>query len=124
MIGEIWTYVAVKPNDGKTKTRPVLIIGDDEANGLKYVDIHYVIISSSAECGIYDVLIDDVCASKMGLNGKSVIKTTKIYTGTKSKLGNKISELSKDKKNEFFNKYQKYQENLIRNFYNSNTKED
>ena len=43
MIGEIWTYVATKPNDGTLKVRPVLIVGDDSDNLLKYVDIHYVI---------------------------------------------------------------------------------
>lgn len=32
----------------------------------------------------------------MGLNGKSGIKTTKIYTGTKSKLGAKICDLPKE----------------------------
>ncbi len=49
MQGEIWTYVASKPNNGKLKVRPVLVIGDDANNNLQYVDIHYVIISSSAD---------------------------------------------------------------------------
>lgn len=100
MIGEIWTYMAIKPNDGTVKARPVLIIGDDGNNQLSYVDVHYVIISSSAECGLYDVEIEEKIAKEIGLNGKSVIKTTKIYTGAKSKLGSKISELpSEQKKN-------------------------
>ena len=125
MVGEIWTYVALKPNDGKEKVRPILIIGDDSNNQLKFVDIHYVIISSSAECGIYDVLLDEECANSIGLNRKSVIKTTKIYTGPKSRLGTKIAELPKEIKNEFYKKYKEYQDNLIRNFYiDDNYKED
>ena len=55
MIGEIWTFKATNPNDNIEKVRPVLIIGNDGNNNLKFVDIHYVIISSSAICGIYDV---------------------------------------------------------------------
>ena len=120
MIGEIWTYVAIKPNDGISKIRPVLVIGDDSNNQLKYVDIHYVIISSSAECGKYDVELDESLAKEIGLNGKSVIKTTKLYTGTKSKLGSKIGDLPKDKKIEFFTKYKEYQENLMKNFNETN----
>lgn len=76
MTGEIWTYVAVKPNDGNEKVRPVLVIGNDANNNLQYVDIHYVIISSSTECGDYDVFIDEEQAKKIGLVRKSVIKTT------------------------------------------------
>ena len=34
MVGEIWTYVAVKPNNGASKVRPILIIGDDSNNQL------------------------------------------------------------------------------------------
>lgn len=116
MVGEIWTYVAIKPDDGKVKPRPVLIIGNDSDNMLKYVDIHYVIISSSAECGIYDVEINDEVAKQIGLNSKSVIKTTKIYTGTRSKLGTKISDLPREIKLEFYNKYKKYQDNIMKQF--------
>ena len=32
MIGEIWTYVAIKPNSNDQKIRPILIIGDDANN--------------------------------------------------------------------------------------------
>lgn len=116
MVGEIWTYIAIKPNDGKEKRRPVLIIGNDANNQLKYVDIHYVIISSSAECGIYDVKISEQISKQIGLAGKSIIKTTKIYTGTRSKLGAKIADLPLDIKKEFFQKYKEYQENIIRQF--------
>lgn len=116
MVGEIWTYVAVKPSDGKQKARPILIIGNDSNNHLQYVDIHYVIISSSSECGIYDVEIDEKLAKKIGLSSKSIIKTTKIYTGTKSKLGAKISDLPIEKKQEFYQKYKDYQDNLISQF--------
>lgn len=93
MFGEIWTYVAIKPNDGTVKTRPVLVIGNDANNQLQYVDIHYVIISSSAECGIYDIEINDDIAKLIGLNKKSIIKTTKIFTGTRSKFEAKIADL-------------------------------
>lgn len=113
MIGEIWTYVATKPNDGTLKVRPVLIVGDDSDNLLKYVDIHYVIISSSALCGKYDIELSEEIVLKIGLKGKSVIKTTKLYTGTKSKLGSKISELPDDIRKEFIEKYKSYQTNLI-----------
>lgn len=119
MIGEIWTYVATKPSDGSLKTRPVLIIGNDYGNKLKFVDIHYVIISSSAECGLYDIKLDDIVAKQIGLNGSSVIKTTKIYTGTRSKLGCKIADLPIEIKKEFLEKYKKYQEELINNFIDS-----
>lgn len=116
MVGEIWTYEAIKPNDGKAKIRPVLIIGNDANNHLQFVDIHYVIISSSAECGTYDVEINDDIAKEIGLYGKSVIKTTKIYTGTKSKLGRKIADLPYDIKQKFYQNYKEYQNNLISNF--------
>lgn len=65
MIGEIWTYVAIKPNDGTPKVRPVLIIGNDSNNQLQYVDIHYVIISSSASCGVYDILLEEPLAKEL-----------------------------------------------------------
>lgn len=116
MTGEIWTYVAIKPNDGNEKVRPVLVIGNDANNQLQYVDIHYVIISSSAECGNYDVLIDEEEARRIGLARKSVIKTTKVYTGSKSKLGAKIADLPVNIKKEFINKYKEYQESLISKF--------
>jgi len=116
MPGEIWTYVSVKPNDGKEKVRPVLVIGNDANNQLKFVDINYVIISSSAECGIYDVEIEEDIAKNIGLSRKSVIKTTKIYTGTMSKLGCKIGELPEEKKKEFLNNYREYQNYLVQKF--------
>jgi len=116
MPGEIWTYVAVKPNDGKQKVRPILIIGNDANNHLQYVDIHYVIISSSAECGIYDIELEEDLAKEIGLSRKSIIKTTKIYTGAKSKLGAKIADLPIEKKKEFFQKYKNYQDNLMNQF--------
>lgn len=116
MTGEIWTYVAIKPNDGIEKVRPVLVIGNDANNNLQYVDIHYVIISSSAECGDYDVFIDEEKAKKIGLSRKSVIKTTKVYTGSKTKLGAKIADLPVDIKREFIEKYRNYQESLISKF--------
>ncbi len=42
MVGEIWTYKATKPNDDLEKVRPVLIIGDDEGNGLNFIDIKFL----------------------------------------------------------------------------------
>lgn len=116
MIGEIWTYVAIKPNSNDKKIRPILIIGDDGNNQLCYVDIHYVLISSSAECGIYDIKIEEELAHNIGLQRASIIKTTKIYTGPKSKLGVKIGELPLNKKKEFITKYESYQINMIKNF--------
>lgn len=113
MIGEIWTFKATKPSDNLEKARPVLIVGDDRENGLQFVDINYVIISSSALCGNYDVEIEEVEAKKIGLDRKSVIKTTKIYTGSKMKLGSKIGELSLDKKQEFKEKYTEYQKAIL-----------
>ena len=68
MIGEIWTYKATKPSDKLEKVRPILIIGDDKENGLKFIDINYV-----------------------------------------------ISELPKDIKEEFKQKYKKNQESIINN---------
>lgn len=67
MIGEIWTYKATKPSDNLEKVRPVLVIGDDRNNELKFVDINYVIISSSALCGKYDVTINEKRAIEIGL---------------------------------------------------------
>ena len=116
MIGEIWTYVAIKPNSNDKKIRPVLIIGDDANNQLCYVDIHYVIISSSADCGIYDVILDEKLAHSIGLQSSSIIKTTKLYTGPKSKLGVKIGELPPNKKKEFIEKYKDYQNSIMVNF--------
>lgn len=116
MIGEIWTYSATKPNDGLLKTRPVLVIGDDGDNGLKYVDIHYVIISSSADCGKYDIKLDESTSKQIGLDRSSVIKTTKVYTGARSKLINKVGDLPEEVKNDFINKYKEYQTKLIKDF--------
>ncbi len=113
MLGEIWTYVATKPNDNMLKIRPILVIGNDSSNELKFVDIHYVIISSSVECGRYDVELNEEKAKKIGLNKRFVIKTTKIYTDSKSKLGNKIGDLPVDIKEEFIKKYKDYQNKLI-----------
>lgn len=116
MTGEIWTYVAVKPNNGLQKVRPVLIIGDDGNNQLQFVDVHYVIISSSADCGVYDVELDEQTSKLIGLARKSVIKTTKIYTGPKTKLGQKIGELPSSKKIEFIQKYKDYQLDIVSKF--------
>ena len=107
MIGEIWTYVATKPSDNLKKVRPILIIGNDSDNGLKFIDIHYAIISSSADCGKYDIELAEDVSKRIGLDRKSVIKTTKIYTGSKTKLGNKIGDLPEEIKKEFINKYMK-----------------
>lgn len=113
MIGEIWTYKAIKPNNNIEKVRPILIIGNDQDNGLKFVDINYVIISSSALCGKYDVIIKENIAKQIGLTNESIIKTTKIYTGSKTKLGNKIGELPAELKSEFKDKYMDYQNNIV-----------
>ncbi len=116
MTGEIWEYEATKPSDGMLKSRPVLIIGDDGNNQLQFVDVHYVIISSSADCGIYDVELDASLSNQTGLYKKSVIKTTKIYTGSKTKMKHKIGELPSDKKKEFIQKYKDYQLDIVSKF--------
>ena len=116
MIGEVWTFKATNPSDNVEKARPVLIIGDDGGNNLKFVDVHYVIISSSATCGEFDVQLNEQEAKNIGLDRPSVIKTTKIYTGSKYKLGNKIGDLSNEKKDEFKQKYTDYQNKLIDKF--------
>lgn len=113
MIGEVWTYKATKPSDNLEKVRPVLIIGDDKENELQFVDINYVIISSSASCGKYDVEVNEKDAELIGLSRKSVIKTTKIFTGSTTKLGSKIGELPLNIKEEFKRKYTEYQQSLI-----------
>ena len=113
MVGEIWTYRATKPSDDLEKVRPVLVIGNDANNGLQFIDINYVIVSSSAECGNYDVIINEENAKKIGLEKKSVIKTTKIYTGSQVKLGRKIGDLPEELKIEFKEKYKAYQEEII-----------
>ena len=116
MIGEIWTYKATKPSDNLEKVRPVLIIGNDKSNELQFIDINYVIVSSSASCGKYDVELKGEVAKEIGLNSDSIIKTTKIYTGSQTKLGRKIGELPEDKKAEFKQKYKEYQENILNNW--------
>lgn len=113
MIGEIWTYRATKPSDNLEKVRPILIIGNDANNGLQFVDINYVIVSSSADCGNYDVPINEENAKKIGLDRESTIKTTKIYTGSKTKLGRKIGDLPEEIKKEFKQKYIAYQEDIL-----------
>ena len=113
MIGEIWTYKATKPSDNLEKIRPVLVIGDDGDNGLEFVDINYVIISSSASCGKYDVEINEETAKYIGLKRPSVIKTTKIYTVYIQKLGCKNVDLTDELRKEFICKYKEYQENIM-----------
>lgn len=85
---------------------------DDEAKDI----INYVIVSSSASCGRYDVELKGQVAKSIGLNNDSVIKTTKIYTGSQTKLGRKIGELPPDKKEEFKQKYRDYQENILKSW--------
>jgi len=113
MIFELWYYQATLPNNGGIKPRPVLIIGDDGENGLSIVDIHYCIISASSQVGHYDVEIDEGTAQSVGLSRKSVIKTTKIYTGSKNLLERKISDLPSPLREEFREKYKSYQEQLV-----------
>ncbi len=116
MIGEVWYYKAKLPNSDGYKARPVLVIGTDANNNLLYTDIHYVIISSSAAIGIYDVIIDEETAKQINLLRKSVIKTTKIYTGPKNLFERKLGTLPDELKQEFVKKYQEYQNQLINDF--------
>ncbi len=124
MIGEIWTFRATQPNDGTTKERPVLIVGNDSNNQLQFVDLHYVIISSSADCGIFDIRLDNHTAHSIGLKKESVIKTTKIFTGPRTKMGQKIGVLPPNIKLEFIKKYRAYQESLIANFESADIQEE
>ena len=64
----------------------------------------------------YDVKIEQNVATSIGLQRERVIKTTKIYTGAKSKLGAKIGELPNEKKEEFIKKYRSYQEDIVTKF--------
>ena len=113
MIGEVWYYKAKLPNNDGYKSRPVLIIGTDANNNLYYTDIHYVIISSSASIGIYDVLINEDQAREMNLTRASVIKTTKIYTGPLNLFERKVCDLPENIKDEFVNKFELYQQDTI-----------
>lgn len=113
MVGEVWTYVSSKPSDNLKKVRPILVIGNDSENNLRFVDIHYVIISASADCGKYDIQLDETMAKTIGLDRSSVIKTTKVYTGPSSKLGCKIGDLPEEIKHQFINNYREYQLKLI-----------
>jgi mRNA-degrading endonuclease toxin of MazEF toxin-antitoxin module len=113
MIGEIWYYKAKLPNSNEYKARPILIIGTDEINNLLYIDIHYVLISSSADKGDFDVSIDSITAKEIGLTRASIIKTTKIYTGSKSLLERKVCDLPNGIYDEFLSKYKSYQDSII-----------
>jgi len=120
LIFEIWYYKAALPNSGGTKPRPVLIIGDDGENKLSMVDVHYCLISSSSQAGEYDVEIRGERAYELGLLRASIIKTTKIYTGSKGLLERKICALPKDLKAEFIEKYKAYQSKIIEKMDKSN----
>ena len=113
MIFELWYYKATLPNNGGVKARPVLIIGDDKINGLRIVDIHYCIVSASSPKGNFDIEIDQTTAKQLGLKRKSVIKTTKIYTGSKNLLERKIADLPANLRKEFYEKYKEYQQMVI-----------
>ena len=110
MLGEIWTYKMNGSSGTLEELRPVLIIGIDEDYELQFVEIDYVVGSLSEVCGIYDVEIDEETAHSIGLKRQSVIKTTKIFTANKSKLGSKIGVLPDDIKEEFKEKYKEYQD--------------
>ena len=121
MIFEIWSYNATLPNNGGIKPRPVLIIGNDENNGLKIVDIHYCIISASSPKGVYDIEINEETALNLGLKKASIIKTTKIYTGSQNLLNSKICDLPKDIRDEFIKNYKAYQDTIMKNMSSDNT---
>ena len=61
----------------------------------------------------YDVEINEETAKYIGLKRPSVIKTTKIYTGSRQKLGCKIGDLTDELKKKFMCKYREYQENIM-----------
>ena len=57
--------------------------------------------------------INEETAKCIGLKRPSVIKTTKIYTGSRQKLGCKIGDLTNELRKEFMCKYKEYQENIM-----------
>ena len=115
MTLEIWYYLAPLPNGNAFKSRPVLVIGNDSDNGLKIVDIHYSLISSSSEPGKYDVVIDEEMAKELGLSRASVIKTTKLYTGSDKHLERKICTLPHALRDKLVEQYRAYQNHLLYN---------
>ena len=110
MLGELWTYKITEAGGYLEKTRPVLIIGRDEDDELQFVEITYVEGPLSELCGIYDIEIDEETAHSIGLRKRSVIKTTKIFTASKSNLGSKIGILPDDIKERFKEKFKAYQD--------------
>ncbi len=114
-VGEIWTFLVPLTNDNtKYKARPVLIVSVNE-NFVHYESINYVVISSTSMEEKFDIVIIDEIACKIGLQSKSVIKTTNIYTENKTSLGNKIGELPKGILKQFKKKYQAFQEYILEN---------
>ncbi|MDR2559343.1 MAG: type II toxin-antitoxin system PemK/MazF family toxin [Oscillospiraceae bacterium] len=113
MIFEIWYYKAILPNGGGTKARPVLIIGNDSENNLSIVDIHYCLVSASSQKGEYDINIDEEQAKELGLTRASVIKITKVYTGSRGLLERKVCDLPSDLRAEFIKNYKVYQNKLM-----------
>lgn len=112
-VGEIWTFLVPLTNDNtKFKARPVLIVSVNE-DFVHYESINYVVISSSSIEEKFDVVISDEIAYKIGLQCKSLIKTTNIYTENKTSLGNKIGELPKEILSIFMKNYQGFQEYVI-----------
>ena len=114
-VGEIWTFLVPLTNDNtKYKARPVLIVSVNETF-VHYHSINYVVISSSSVEEEYDVVINDDVAVKIGLQCKSIIKTTNIYTENKTSLGSKIGDLPKDILKQFKERYRLFQEYVISN---------
>ena len=113
MIFEFWYYRATLPNSGEVKPRPVLIFGDDKENNLRIVDVHYCLVSSSSQKGAFDIEIDDQKSKELGLTRASIIKTTKMYTGSRRLLERKICDLPQDIKTTFIENYKRYQQSLM-----------
>jgi len=114
-VGEIWTFLVPLTNDNtKYKARPVLIVSVNE-DFVHYESINYVVISSTSVQEKYDVVICDEIACKIGLQSKSIIKTTNIYTENKTSLGNKIGELPMGILKIFKKKYQAFQDYVLNN---------
>lgn len=113
-VGEIWTFLVPLTNDNtKYKARPVLIVSVNE-EFVHYESINYAVISSTSVEEKYDVVIDETEALKIGLQGKSIIKTTNIYTENKTSLGNKIGILPKNILLKFKKSYQNFQDYVIK----------
>ena len=96
-----------------------LVVTDNQAaftlkEGNNVVTASFKEILPPVEIGT--VVIDEEIAKQINLLRKSVIKTTKIYTGPKNLFERKLGTLPDELKQKFVKKYQEYQNQLINDF--------